>query len=385
MSERKIIKIANIIEESRIGGPQLRLLSVASFLQNKIDVTAIIPNSGSKKFQNKCKELNVKFLLSPMTNINRDWKVILKYLIFFPYETIKLFKILKKYRFDIVHLSGGSWQYKGLLAAKLAGVKVIWELNDTYVPKIIMFIFNFLNRLADYFLYSSYKTKKYYEKIIFQKKNNFLIQSPVDTNLFNPRLKYSQEKIFNKFNKKIIVGTVCNINPVKDLITLLKATKQLSKYGNKILFVIIGPVYDTQKKYHKILINFIKSSKIKNCKFLLSRKDVRPLLKKIDIYVCSSKNESSPLSVWEAMSMEKPIVSTNVGDINKFIINGKNGFIVNSGDFIKMAEKISILIKKPHLRLKFGKYSRKIAIKKLDLKICSQQHIKMYKRVLGII
>ena len=209
-----------------------------------------------------------------------------------------------------------------------------------------------------------------------------MIQSPVDTCFFNPKLKYSQEKIFKKLKKKIIVGTVCNINPLKDLITLLRAAKKLSNYSDKIFFIIIGPVYHTQKKYYKILINFIKSFKNKNCKFLFSREDVRPLLKKIDIYVCSSKNESSPLSVWEAMSMSKAIVSTNVGDINKFIINGKNGFIINVGDFNKMADKIYMLIKKPWLRLKFGRYSRKIAIKKLDLKICSQKHIRMYKKVL---
>ena len=36
-----------------------------------------------------------------------------------------------------------------------------------------------------------------------------------------------------------------------------------------------------------------------------------------------------PLSVWEAMSMEKAIVSTDVGDIKKFINNGNNGLVVH--------------------------------------------------------
>ena len=39
-------------------------------------------------------------------------------------------------------------------------------------------------------------------------------------------------------------------------------------------------------------------------------------------------DKSSPLSVWEAMSMEKAIVSTDVGDIKKFINNGNNGLVV---------------------------------------------------------
>ena len=42
----------------------------------------------------------------------------------------------------------------------------------------------------------------------------------------------------------------------------------------------------------------------------------------IDIYICTSNNEASPLSVWEAMSMEKAIISTDVGDVGKFIDDG---------------------------------------------------------------
>ena len=176
---------------------------------------------------------------------------------------------------------------------------------------------------------------------------------------------------------------VANINPAKDFITFVKAIKKLSRYENKIIFIVIGSIYHTQKKYYKILINLIKLYKIKNIKFLNYRKDVRPLLKNIDIYVCASRYESSPLSVWEAMSMEKAIVSTNVGDINKFITDGSNGFLVNVGDYKSMAFRISQLIDQPKLRHKFGKYSRKVAKKKLDLKICSEHHIKMYKEVLN--
>ena len=55
---------------------------------------------------------------------------------------------------------------------------------------------------------------------------------------------------------------------------------------------------------------------------------MRPLLKRFDVYVCSSKAESSPISVWEAMSMAKPIVSTSVGDVPLYVQNEHNGYIV---------------------------------------------------------
>ena len=73
----------------------------------------------------------------------------------FPFEVLMLSRLLKKNGFDIVHVSGGSWQFKGILAAKLADIKIIWELNDTYVPFIIRVIFFFLSKLANSFIYGS--------------------------------------------------------------------------------------------------------------------------------------------------------------------------------------------------------------------------------------
>ena len=186
-------------------------------------------------------------------------------------------------------------------------------------------------------------------------------------------------------NKKIVIGTIANISPVKNLISLLKSAKQLSSYANKIIFIVVGSVYESQKKYFKNLNNVIKDLNIKNFFFIGSRKDVRPLLKKIDIYVCSSKNESSPLSVWEAMSMKKAIISTDVGDVGKFVVHKLNGLIVNVNDEIMLANNIKKLINNATLRKKFGKVSRQTAIKKLDLKICALAHIEAYNSIIKFI
>ena len=145
--------------------------------------------------------------------------------------------------------------------------------------------------------------------------------------------------------------------------------------------MVVGRIYISQKKYFKHLTYTIKSSAVKNFFFLNSREDIRPLLKIMDIYVCTSKNESSPLSIWEAMSMEKAIVSTNVGDVGKFVNDGVNGLIVKVGNINNLAKSIKKLIEKPKLRKKFGKKSRQIAKNKLDIKICGKLHSVAYKAI----
>ena len=383
MKNDHTIRVVNIIEEGRLGGPQLRGAMIASALNQKIDTTIIFPKKNSKEFQWRCHAFGAKYLLFSLTTLNRSWMAILKYIILFPFEVLKLSNLLKKYRFDIVHVSGGSWQYKGLLAAKLAGIKVIWELNDTYVPFIIRVIFFFLSKLANGFIYGSQRTKKYYKKFISTKQQSFLIQSPVDVDYFDPMIIYPTDEFvkINIIKKKIIIGTVANVNPTKDLITLLKTAKKLSSYDNKIIFIVIGSIYNSQKKYFKNLVELMRELDVKNVHFLNSRKDVRPLLKIIDIYLCSSKNESSPLSIWEAMSMEKAIVSTDVGDIKQFISNGVNGFLVKVGDVDNLANKISKLIDQPKLRNIFGKRVRKIAKNELNLTRCVRLHVEMYQRI----
>ncbi|EDZ60116.1 glycosyl transferase, group 1 family [Candidatus Pelagibacter sp. HTCC7211] len=377
-----MIRVANIIEEARIGGPQIRNLKVAKVLRGQVDVTLIFPNQNSRAIKKQCKLLGVNYLSLSLTTIKRNLIDILLYIIFFPFEVIMLAKILKKYNFDLVHVSGGCWQSKGIFAAKLASIKVIWELNDTYSPTLIRNIFFFLSHLANGFIFASEKTKDYYKKLIPNRKS-FIIQSPVDTNFFNPYLKYPKEKFINKKieKKKIIIGTVSNINPVKNLEMFIKAAKKLSFYSDKIVFIVIGNIYASQNEYFKKLNSLIKELSIKNFFFLNYREDVRPLLKLINIYVCTSRNESSPLSVWEAMSMEKAIVSTDVGDIKKFINNGNNGLVVRVGNDKNLAKGIKKLIDRSKLRQRFGKKSRQIAENKLNLKRCGELHSLAYKYI----
>ena len=71
---------------------------------------------------------------------------------------------------------------------------------------------------------------------------------------------------------------------------------------------------------------------------------MRPILKRFDFYVCSSNAESSPISVWEAMSMQKAIISTDVGDVPLYIKDGHNGFVVGVGESEKLCCKLEELI-----------------------------------------
>ena len=378
------IRVANIIEDGKIGGPQIRIMAVAASIDESIETTVIMPRQNSKQFQTRCKALSILYCPMFITHITKEWKEALGYILFWPFEVLGLAILFRRKRFDIVHVSGGSWQYKGVIAGKFAGCCVLWHLNDTSMPLLFRKLFSLFSPFADGFIYASERSKKYYQSFASKNKRSFVIPAPVDTIAFNPGLKFSEDECFRQLSidGKIIIGTVANINPVKGLETLIRSAAQLKEDADRLAFLVIGPVYDNQKKYYLKLNKLCTELCVDNVHFVGGRKDVRPILNRVDIYLCSSNFESSPLSVWEAMAMGKPIVSTNVGDVSMYVKDDVNGFIVDVGDVDSVSDRLTSLINSKALRAKFSRYSRKIVKKYLDLPLCTERHHIAYKSIL---
>ena len=283
-----------------------------------------------------------------------------------------------------MHVSGGSWQIKGLIAAKIAKTKVIWHLNDSQMPTIVRLIFKFLSNFSDGFIYASSRSFKYYCDLAPKSTKTVIIQAPVDINQFDPNLYFiDDDGDIPNLEKSIVVGAVANINPVKGFELIIKAAAILNQKKISSVFLILGPVYEPQRNYYKKLQELCELLAVDNIYFVGSRSDVRPLLSRFDIYICSSSFESSPISVWEAMSMAKPVVSTDVGDVSRFVREDHNGYIVQVGDEVAFADKISRLICSKKRRRLFGERSREIVKRELSLEKCVKKHMDFYMSVLG--
>lgn len=379
---RNILKVANIIEDGRIAGPQMRMTMIASSLKTKINTKILMPKKDSKEFQKICKKLKVSYFLLPLTNLNKNWIALINYILLFPYEVVSLSRFFKKKQFDIIHLSGGSWQYKGLIAAKIANIKVIWHINDTHITLPLKLIFNLLSHLANAFIFSADRAKQYYFNNVDLKKLNFIISPPVDIKKFDPSKKYKKDKeLIKSWKKSIVIGTVCNLNKNKSLETIIEAFSLINKKYTDIRLVIVGPIYKNQKSYYKNLIKLTDKLNIKNIEFIGKREDTRSLLQRFDIFVMTSKYETGPMTLFEAMSMRKAIISTDVADLKKFISNGLNGFLIKVNDSKNLAKKINLLIKNTKLRKKIGTNAQKTVRNNFNLNLSAKLHYKAYKLV----
>ena len=378
------MKVANIIEEGRLGGPQLRIAEVAKRLkEHGVETTVVYPIYQSDLFEQKLNEYGIRNIRLPLHRLTKDKRHLFAYFLFFFYEIIYLYLFFKRERFDIIHCSGGSWQFKGIIAGRLAGSKTLWHLNDTGMPGFLRWIFRLIApKFADGLIVAGKRVKDYYvERLGLGNMPVIECLPPVNTDCFDPSNVEYDKSISEADGLKIV--TVANINPTKGLDYFMHMAARLNSHHERLNFFIVGPVYDTQKSYSKTLSKLRDKLKLNNLQFYGACRDVPSVLKAADIFVCTSLSESGPMSVWEAMSMEKAIVSTDVGEVTRFLENEEIGFIVPIKDAEALAHKVGILIENPDLRERFGKKAREAACKYLDVNVTTQKHMQAYRTVLN--
>jgi len=255
-----MIKVANIIEESRFGGPQNRILQVAKVLKKmRIETIVILPKVDSSIFHERLVSNRIN---NHRININRLTKSIFglsKYIIFFIYEVFLLYKYLSKNKFKLIHISGGAWQIKGVLAGYLSKTKILWHLNDTNMPIIVRSLFKLISQNVDGFIFASHRTKNYYHKFLPKAKLSFIIPAPVDTKLFSLNNKIDvNNQVAKMWDGKIVVGTVANVNPIKNLDLFIELAINNKTNIKNLQFVIIGAIFPSQNNYYKSLLKKIK-------------------------------------------------------------------------------------------------------------------------------
>jgi glycosyltransferase involved in cell wall biosynthesis len=145
---------------------------------------------------------------------------------------------------------------------------------------------------------------------------------------------------------------VARFDHQKDHYTLLRALSALNQLRWELRLAGSGPLLSTVKR-------FAEECRISSfVRFLGECSDVSGLLADTDIFVLISNAEAFPISILEAMRAALPVVATDTGGVCEAVSDGENGFLVAHADSNTLAEKLSVLIKSPELRLKMGDSSR---------------------------
>lgn len=94
--------------------------------------------------------------------------------------------------------------------------------------------------------------------------------------------------------------------------------------------------------------------------------DVRPWLARASVFVLPSYREGVPRSTQEAMSMGRPVITTNAVGCRDTVCEGINGFLVPVGDADELAKAMLCFVDDPELITKMGAASRRLAEERYD-------------------
>lgn len=264
----------------------------------------------------------------------------------------------------------------GSIAGYLAGIKninsMITGLGYTFISnttkaKVLGIIVRFLYKIGlacskNIIFQNSDDLDEFCNRRLVKKEKCYVVNgSGVDTKHFKPVL----------FPKETTFFMLSRLLKSKGVGEYLKAAELVkTKYPN-IKFNLLG-------KYETNMQDAIPKDEIEYYinKGVINRfeetNDVRPYYEKCSVYVLPSYREGTPRTVLEAMSMGRPIITTDVPGCRQTTVNNKTGFLVSVKDHKTLADVMIKFIENPGLIQDMGQESRKYAEEKYDVNIINK-------------
>ena len=343
-----------------------RLDMMLFFQKNGYDVFAVGPKDDQVSLilnERKIKYLEI-FCKKNSINIFNDLKM---------FFSIK--KILKKINPNKIFMYQAKPIIYGLLASKnkfetypmIAGLGSIFR-GKSFKKKFIKNIMKIQYKLS----------LKYATNILFQNKDdyNLLIEEKVikkdkKVSFVNGSgVNMDKFKFSDLFPKKITFLFVGRLIKDKGVVEYLEACKILKKENIDCKCQIIGG-FDTNPTAIKEeeIRYFIDNDYIE---YLGFQKDIYPYLVNCSVFVLPSYHEGTPKSVLEAMSVGRPIITTNAPGCKETVLNNKNGFLVNIKDVEDLVKKMKLFINNKSLLRTMGKESYLICKEKYDVNLVNE-------------
>lgn len=296
---------------------------------------------------------------------------------------IDIYKLILKNNFDVIHAHSSKAGFLGRVAAKL----VSWKIKTVYTPNSMALninkMYKYLEKLVTPFtdvIIAVSESEK--QEILNAKitKKVISINSGVKTfEKRKPNNSISNE--LNLHNDKMVVVSIGRLTRQKDPITFFQLAKSMlkSQYENSQFFVWIGDGELRSEVEKFISQNGIQS----NCAILGWRTDVDHLLWGADIFILTSIYESFGYVTCEAMAHFLPVIATNVVGTSDIIEHGKTGYLVETGDYHKMAEYVEYLCKNDSVRNEMGLNGSKRVINHFNVNDMVNNTQNIYLQLLG--
>lgn len=330
------IKVMHVITDSNFGGAGKYLYQICKYIdKDKFELIVVLPE-GSVLYNTVSAIPDVE--IAQIDGI--DTKS-------FDLKGVKeVYKLIKKYRPDIIHSHAC---LSARIAGLMAGNKKIIYTRHCLLPKM-----NGIKKSAKILLSRILPSKiiaisKAVEDNLLEegekKENIFLVYNGVelpDVKHENLREKYMLDK------DEIIISLIGRLEKVKGQENMLKIGEILAKTERGFMILLVGEGSEIHN-----LESYARDKNL-NVRFLGHINEIDEIYDISDIVVNTSNSEALSYTVIEAFAHKKPVVAFNIDGIKEVVTDGEDGYLVDFLDYEEFAAKLSTLMKNEDLRKEFG-------------------------------
>ena len=271
-----------------------------------------------------------------------------------PVLPLRLAKLLRKTRVDIVHTRNAEPFFYGYLAARLARIPVVVhsehgiEHGRTFAERPLRTkVQRLLLRGVDAaFAVSAQLRAELVRELGIDGGRMEVLYNGVDIGSFRP--PGSPLSRADAPADRLRIGSVGRLVPVKNYALLLQAFARLPPDACQLILIGDGPERAALERLADEL--GIRG----RVEFAGHRDDVPELLRTLDIFVLPSLREGMSNTLLEAMATGVPAVASDAGGNGEIIENESSGLLFTSGDAMAAAAQLLRLIRSAELRHALG-------------------------------
>lgn len=351
-----------------ITGVSISTDSIARYMISKgHNVTIVCPTplvKGEKRQLENLKVVYVPSLPFHWYNLNATG--------IFPLTLIKMKKLFKETKFDVVHIQEpGVVGISALALAKKHNIptvgalhfipeqidRVMWGTVEPVLTPLINVYIKFVYEKYDQIMTPSHFFAGALEKVNISKPIN-VISNGVNTTKFKPsplNLTLRSKLGFSK--NDIVFFFLGRIDLDKNVETLVRAMP-LTKSKVKLLIVGKG----TEKKALQALASSLKVSDRIVWVDYIPDSEMVDYYHAVNAFSIMSPYEGQSIVTLQALAVGIPVIAADAGALPEICHNSENGYLVKTYDYKTLAEKMNSIAGSEDLRKRFGKASRAIGL-----------------------
>lgn len=344
-----MLRVAYIDHTAKWSGGEVALFNILTNIGEQIDPLVILAEEGTLAERLREKGIDVRIIPLDESIRSRGRNALNLGAPAAAFKLLaygrKLAPLLKEEKVVCVHTNSLKSALYGTIAAKKAGVPLIWHIRDhigaPYLKPVVAKTIRLLSRLIpNGVIANSHSTLNALE--LPSSKKTLVVYSAF-AKAIGAGIGKRDQKTFNV----LLVGRLAHWKGQHIVLEAAKAFKQ----DTRVKFWLAGDALFGEEEYKQELIQKMAKDELTNVSLLGHVEDIQGLMNKADLLIHTSITpEPFGQVIVEGMAAGLPVIASAEGGPVEIVIPGETGLLIQPGDAKILADSITWMLEHPEER-----------------------------------